>query len=387
MKTLNDIDHLSASSIESFYKCPRGWAAHYLEGIPDTSPKLYADIGTVCHEVCERFITEGTDPLSHPTFKLIPIKERQKLLDYVQLLNELKVRPMQTELKFYVDITGGAAPPILGYIDIYTTTADDAILIIDHKSSRMPESSEDWQQKIQQRLYPAAVRKMIGNPFQRIITRIGYINLGYFVEWESLPSEDIGISNEVRNMWEQVTAMEALSSLQGDSYSGYPETVHQYCASCPRHEMCGEFEKHFTTFAASSAAKLLPEEPIDRWERLKAMAKVIAALIDETEEQVREKITSNKGEYSHGDKVFTLEFGLTRKVEFWPFWQILTTVADEYDPELMDKLQNMSSDLFTVKVGGIDKLLAVVPELREFIKDTIVKVPSETSSIKGKKKK
>lgn len=60
------IDHLSASSVGTYMKCPKRWRYHYVDKIKPDKTSVHLVFGSVIHNTIERYISSKRPPLAKP---------------------------------------------------------------------------------------------------------------------------------------------------------------------------------------------------------------------------------------------------------------------------------------------------------------------------------
>jgi len=368
MRRPEELTHLSASCIAAWEECPQRWAAGYLEGIKGT-PNIYAEIGTAVHEFLAAYLSKANLP-TH--LEVIPPEEYKLMLDYAGELNDLRTRTIGVEKKITFKPVKGA-PPILGYLDWVGRSVDGSLVIMDHKTNRRYETTDEWRAKIQPQIYALSkeyVKDFRGFPRTRI--RIGYVNLGTSVEWEHDPSTNGQIIERIERAWE------------GMKSGQYPATVNEHCGNCPGKDICEAYRQCTEGFSKSVADSILPTKALSRWQRLKVISKLVDEMLKEAESRAIAELTASGATTLDGYR-YELVRRNQRSAEFMPVWETLCRLHDEEDPEVLPAVLGMAPDLFTVKVGGLDKLLRLKPELKPHVTPLIVTKPSQNETIDRKK--
>lgn len=377
------LDHLSASSIGLYSDCPRLWSLNYLLGMKIERSSPYAAVGKAVHSVVESFLKGDRDYVKHPDIKAVPRGERAALDSYISSCEDIRERLIAVESEFRIKVSGiDGMPPMYGLIDALSASSDGALLITDHKTNRSYDGVDVWQKKLQPRIYAYAMRRLRPE-FSRIRFRIGYVNLATTVEWECLKSDDEALADELKRSWAGIVESYDRVSAESKPFEG---KVNSGCAFCGHRRDCDEFQKYFADFSRSATEALLPEDPIDRWSKLKDMQKIVGEMLSEAESEVKKALSSRDAPLEHGGLLWSLETKSTRQAKFWETWRALTKVVDEDDPSVMGVLEQLGDDVFSVRVGGLDALAKAAPELEPIIRNVIRKQLSETSSIKSVKK-
>lgn len=383
-RPLSGIAHLSASSIGSFESCPRAWAAHYLFGVKGESG-VYANIGKVMHKTIESSIL-GTG--EKHDLSIVKAEEVKNLEKYVEKVSERKHRVFATEYEARVKWREGC-PPILMFMDMVEQDDTGAIVITDHKSNRRFEGASEWQKKIQPRIYAWGARVLWGN--RRVVFRIGYINLGETVEWETDPEEDANLVRYLDQVWMTMLAYCRWKPDEIPSIDWFPPVLNNYCntcticKSCPVYKDCVlEFEN---SLGLSTNNSIVHEDDsiVKQYLKFETIAKLATKICEESEAKLRELLAAEgKSELEIDGYVVRLKRGERRKIDFLTMWKTIGFMCEEnQDYETMESFLEASSDIVTVGIGKLDEYLkSAPPEIASTLKKLVVKTPNEKETLK-----
>lgn len=382
-RSLASITHLSASSIALFERCPQSWAASYLYGMKGPEGAA-AKIGKTMHSLIENNL-HGLET-KHEHHK-IPEAERFSFEQY--LAKEIEpYRGVSMHIEHEAKIPWREdAPPILMYIDWVRqcSSQDGTLVIVDHKSNRTYEPAEEWRKKIQPNIYGWGAR-IEWPQFPRIKFRVGYINLGTSVEFDLDAESDARTVVRLHAMWDK--ALEYAGSRDAiPPLENFPQEVNDGCTWCPLKKTCPSFRQTIEDLSGiwnTLEPKIYSSqhELEARYVKLVQAQKLIEREIKEAEEVIQANAIAQGGEYQAAGHKFSLSRSSSRKAEFWPIWSQINWVAiDNRDDELLKIVKEMSSELFTVKVGGLDKLFKRNKSLEKLLSPLVRKVESEKTTV------
>lgn len=412
------LPYMRVTSIATLEACPKSWAASYLLGMSKEEPLTYEGkppkkltasmIGTAAHQIIEDYLyyrlviqnheaetgdtlavlaeTEHHDPTTHPALPWVAEKERPALIDYIYGNNRLikpKEKILHIEYEFSILWLEGA-PPIKGHIDLLVEKNENTICIVDHKTNRAYEPVDEWRVKAQQMLYAWAIRQLFPQ-YKYIHWRIGYVNLGTEVNWETSIDDDIEIMTRLKSAWE--TVKNITSSAQGD-LSEFPANLNKACSYCPIKTACAVYKQSTEDFA-SSMQMILPQNKIERYERLKQVEKLVKAEISETKTDIILMLTqeAQEGVIAFGKRYYAQLQTSRQAPLFSVLWPLLVQLEHE-NLEFGQDLMDLADEIFSVKLGGLDQLIAAAGTVTgNKIKELIATVEAEEPSIKSVKHK
>ena len=365
------LDHISASSIALVETCPAAWKACYVDKRKRPSSPM-AEVGTAVHELAAAYLSRCSWDIVErmPEWGKIPMSEHDSVKDYLHSLEPAHGRVLGVEYKFHLSLAPDA-PPVLGYIDCLSVTEDGSLLITDHKTNRTYDNIDTWRDKVQTQVYALAAYHIDDlKVYPRVRVRVGYVNLGKVVEWEHDPAHNDAIIERIQRAWEMMSSTKHRMVLNDD------------CRWCVIKDECSIYKDNIVNFS-ESLVKFFPGDIVERWNHLKTVSKLVSSLLDEVEAQLVTRL--GESDVTHQGTRYYLETGSRRSVEFRSLWEALCKAHDELDPTLLPRVLDVAEDLFTVKVGGIDKLLKADPGLDALIKPLVASRPNDKPSIKVKK--
>jgi len=396
-RRLDELEYIRVTSWRTFEECPHEWAAIYLADNKSEDTEA-SRIGTAVHKIMENFQLKvfrpphmleeqrayleqadaagdgAENPEDLAAWKVVPAGEVDGVYQYMDTYDELAEKgymlmALEEEVDFWVP---GVPVKIRGHLDARWLTPTAAIMIDDHKTNRSYDGASWWREQLQQMLYAYATRQRF--PGKRIVMRIGYPNLGRHVEWETDPEDDERLVHRIQKLWADMQRHEAEGV--------WPKTVHDKCVWCPVRKHCVEYERAIWDFKQSSERRLFPLPPTQQLSMLRTIKKLVDAKEEELEEQVRAEVAAAGGSKLIDGEVWYLETGERRAIPAETAFRIISAqVAAE--PSLGPVVISRMDDVFTAKVGGIDKLIRDTGGFGE-LKKYIVKKPNANATLKSR---
>jgi hypothetical protein len=232
---------LRVTQLALFERCPKEWAARYIGGIktPDTRASA---TGTLVHEVAEAFMRRELE-LGTPRFKEVeqkllaaevPLAEVMRMTDYLFKLQAMRDRVLAIEHEFLLSMVAGAMP-VLGHMDLVLRLDEETISVNDHKTNRTYKPVDWWKDQLQPRMYGWAARQIW--PGNRVMFKIGYVNLGRSVAWEITEQDDRETRDRFVKIWDGIQA--------GQATGEWEEKVSDACRWCPVKGQCATYQANF----------------------------------------------------------------------------------------------------------------------------------------------
>ena len=216
---------------------------------------------------------------------------------------------------------------------------------------------------------------MQGHPSKRVMFRIGYPNLGTFVEWETSPEDDAPLAMRIAKIWAYMQQYEAEGV--------WPKKVNDKCRWCPMRRSCSEYELATNDFNRTLERRTSNTSIGEQLEFTLTVRKMIEGKEDELKALLSAELaTIPGGKVVHGDKVWYLETDERRSISASDTLAIMAAQINEI-PELGPVATTMMDDIFTAKVGGIDKLIKTTGGAFGKLKDKIVKKPNKAPTLKS----
>ncbi len=392
------LDHVRVTSIKHFKECPRSWANAVfgtIEGIgigarvtagPSENANKYSRIGTAVHLATEHYLRGFYDVDNDEHWSAwadylkgqeTPPEEIKNARTYIMSLRDEKPNVIALEVELEMNIPG-FEKRILGHIDVvYKSEMTNGIKVQDHKTNRSYNDRAWWRQQMQPRLYSYGARRRW--PDHTLLQyEIGYANLDSRVTWETSPSEDDDLEVELADIWKQMVHY---------SETGiFPEKQNENCGWCPLAASCPTFNATMRGLKESFLAmiEVSPLEDVYGFVRgVRAAAEKYEGIV---EEKLREKLrdSSSQSLAGHEFEVYT-EQGKRRAADFHPVWEAIATYLYEH-PECGAGVRELLPDLFTVKVGGVDKLAKRYPLLGERVSPHLTEKPFAQTTLKVRPK-
>lgn len=376
----SELEYLRVTSLKTFENCPFTWARKYLpaEGVPEERSGAAA-IGTAVHAICEDFMMQlhatGYEPVDQSAnWAMLPNEQETKnVVKYLDTLGELDcVQALCVEERFYHRMRPDA-PPISGMMDFVCEMPGKRLLILDHKTNRQYNNKDWWAAQMQQLMYGWMAR--IEYPgFETYSFRIGYPNLGNFVQWDTNPNDDIALKARFDGIWERMLQYAA----EGD----WPQKVNDECNWCDVKDVCEVRRNAVHSLRESFTAKVGVKPATDRLKYLQDVDKILKGMIDRTKAEVSEDIKARGGSLTTSTDIWTLETGQTRVLDPVQALSALNWYSQEH-PEAADALKAVIADVFKANVTGVDRAAAKHPEIGELLARYITKEPNANATLKA----
>lgn len=374
----SQLEYMRVTSLKVFEQCPYTWAHRFLApgGMEDGEKSGYAAIGTAVHAICEDMLMQlhagalPADTTNHWT--VVPDDEAPAVIRYMEKLAEIPGRPIVVEERLFHQMRIDA-PPISGQIDVAYETPEGDLLIVDHKTHRQYQPASFWSTQLQQLCYAWMARREWPG-YRKYLFRIGYPNLGTHVQWETDPSDDEALAARFDDIWMRMI-------LYAD-HGQWPRTVNDECGYCPLKEACPERMEAATTFSSSVVSKLTGRSTAEKLLHVKTIQKVVEDVRKELEEALAKEVRASKGTLVSGGMVWTLERTAQRKAAFMPTIEALNRFTAD-NPDSAEAIRRLADDIFTVKVGGLDKAVTAVPALKGIVSSVAPKVYSKEEALKS----
>lgn len=382
LQSLNDIEYFRVTSIAEFSQCPRRWLAKLLgEGKQTESP--YSTMGTAVHLAIEQYLQcefdfpEGWDRVARDleAAGLIP-KERLACRDYIRCLADHRARTIALEWEFTLPMLDGA-PPVRGHIDAIFAEPDAMhpgryrIVIRDHKTNRSYKSVEWWRKQTQPLLYTWAVRDTFG-PEVGIDFELGYVNLGELLRWTPTEAEVATARTTFTEMWQAFQVYQRTSQ--------WPEIINDNCGYCPLRDSCPTLSRGQKDFLGS-----LAKQEQDGWDlpcRYQWGASVLKSMEVKCEEMKAELISqiAVDGPQAAPGAVYDIRRGSRRVADPSGVRRVVETW-----PGMIERAGMVESDLFSVKLAGLDKLMDCHPEYEAALAEAVSTVEAEAPTLVTRK--
>jgi hypothetical protein len=390
VNSLNEVQQFRVTGLVSFAQCPRRWAAEML-GAKLTDLKArekaekYSKIGTAAHHVIEGYLKADIDPEDETGWKEVdrfamkagmPPAERQHLRDYLRLLAPWRGRVEHLEKN--LRCADFNALPFAGTLDyIGWSESDQCWDILDHKTNREFEGAEVWSQRLQPLLYTCLLRRWAcaqGYDPKPIRYTIGYVNLGSFVTWMTDPLEDATGLERYLQLFEEFLVYRRTGE--------FPARLNTYCSSCPIRDACPTARDSVNDLAALAGVMQVDEVSLfDRHDFLTNAAKLAEALLEEVRDNIRLRMTlDDAATWEDNGWTATLKTRQTRKADPLAVFNELRDCAIGLEEEAF-------RDCFTVKMGGIDRLVKTYPEIAPGLVGLITSEDAENPTLTIKKMK
>jgi len=375
------MNYIRVTSLKAFEECPYSWAVKYLTpGEPEEEHRTgAAAIGTAVHAILEDFLMQlhaGTEAGNMLTnWEIVPEHEHQAVHDYMASVADIQaINPIAIEERLFYPIVNGM-PPISGQMDFVTEIPGNGLLILDHKTNRKFDGVEFWRIQLQQLLYAWMARKEWPG-YSVYKFRIGYPNLGSYVEWETSADDDEPLVEHIENIWTKI--------LKHSFTNIWPRHINQYCGRCPIKFSCPLYTEATNGLVSSLQARLTTATTASKLEQMKAILKVVEAEKELLEAKLKLEIKEAGGRLVSGDNVYSLEFKEQREADFRTVWGAMNGWANaqvETDPNAIATLNEILPMAFGVRVTGLDAIAKQIPSLKQPFANAMQKVPSKNATI------
>lgn len=377
--SIRDLEYLRVTALRTFEECPHTWASRWLGGVEGDKSEA-ASIGTAVHAICEDLLMSLHQPGHEPAdttehWRIVPEHEQGNVHEYLESLAGLPLaRALAVEERFYTHMRDDA-PPISGQWDFVAETHGGALLIVDHKTNRTAHSKDWWAAQLQPLMYAWAARQEWPE-YKEVVFRIGYPNLGSSVQWVTDPADDDRLRNRFNSIWTRMLEYEASRN--------WPQTINDNCTWCPVKSQCAEHNRVVNAFRDSFTEKVGRKHPAEQLKFVKQVEKIVTHLRAELEEAVAAMVVASGGTLEAAGHVWTLEKTATRKAQFADAWAALNRLADSIEPIERERITAAIDDVFSVKVGGLDRLAKMFPGFGETVAEIAPRVEAASPTLKEK---
>jgi CRISPR/Cas system-associated exonuclease Cas4 (RecB family) len=319
-----------------------------------TPPGIYAEIGTAMHKSVEESTKQNTLVIDPSVFKVVKEDEVDNLKRYIGKNLARVGNVTGVEKKFQISVLE-EAPPLLGFIDqeeYYPSV--NYVVVHDHKSNRRIENTEAWRNKLQHKIYAFATRKTYPG-ISRVRGRVGYINYpDVEIEWEIPVESDQDVYNAFRRVWFSALTYVNWNDSNPTRLRDFPATPHSDCKYCPLAEVCQERISKATT------NDLRQIKAVRDFEDAYLEAKSIKEAVDADIEILEKKILEKRDQLR---KLAVIqETSSRRSVDFENAYTEIISLAQQHaletgDSSPLDEFYRMRNEIFSVKVGAVEKFV------------------------------
>lgn len=250
--SFNELRKLRVTSVQSAEECPRKWFRDNIGVDIVPSQNVHSRIGTICHLLAENFLRRNclhtdmltpqeTSEITKELFAITNIREVQNFIAYSARLETFIVDWELLEIEQEYEIPVGLSLPVFGQIDaVFRNRRTGAMLVLDHKTNRRPETKEEWKAKLQPQAYSYAV--MHKYRCNSITFKIGQVNQSTDIEFSYQADELERIRDRFHSIWNTILANRQSPPAKRNKYC-------QYCAhkeDCPKYQALKNITFHFT---------------------------------------------------------------------------------------------------------------------------------------------
>ena len=346
---LNQLHHLSKSSLEIFEQCPRTWASQYLFGRRDREGNKYSRIGTASHAIVEAHLKMEQLPMDQ--LNHIPAHEQSNTINYA-LSRDRGRGTIGVEHEFLFKFREDA-PPLYGLIDhLFWHPVELAVVIEDHKTNRQYDNSDYWRETLQCQIYSMVTRYLTG--VDTVYFRIGYVNQPNLPPplVRTTKESDLQLLVRLNELWDKMITY-AGSVDRVPRLEDFPETITDSCKYCLLRSSCTSFRNNVIYFdAATIQQSLIP--PIERLEKLTTIKKLLEHYIEETKVDARTQLESGPVIYEGREYYLGKESG-NRVVTPTELFNVIKEYGEEHDPNIWEDLSRKTNSVFKVSVTELDE--------------------------------
>lgn len=241
--SFDELLKLRVTSVQSAEECPRKWFLDNIGKYAVPTTNVHLRIGTICHLLAENYLRrmcfhidmltpEETHAVTKELFSITNIKEVQNFLAYTTRLEKFLVNWELLEIEQEYQIPVELSLPVFGQIDcVFRHRTTGAILVLDHKTNRRPETKEVWKAKLQPQAYAFAV--MHKYRVNTIIFKIGQVNQPNDIEFEYSSDLIHEVKTRFHKIWDHILAVKDNPDAKRNKYCDYcahKETCPKYLA-------------------------------------------------------------------------------------------------------------------------------------------------------------
>lgn len=347
---LYNLPYIRVTSWQDFEKCPYTWAMKYLVDGPMQVQSKFARIGTAVHTMCEEHINEvfcnrhKDQAEFDQAMSIVPVEELDNVVTYLNLFTDMDVKHLATEIRLSHDFHPGA-PKISGQMDFVFEDAEGCLVIMDHKTHRHFEPASYWENRLQQLCYAWMARKQWPE-YKRVKFRIGYPNLGTYVEWETYAEDDVHLLKRLHSLWNDM--------VQYNATNQWPQRVNEECKWCPMRTTCKANIDAVQNFQTAMLRTVGSKTTAEKLLYVKNVIKSAEAIEEDLIAKLAEEIQEAGGELKTSEGYWHMSSSNRRSAQFTQTWDTMFLYANQV-PGVGQWLRENAEELFTVKVGGLEK--------------------------------
>ncbi len=382
---LMELPVLRTTGFRDFEACPHTWALKYLRPEVKEKRTKFSNIGDAAHDIIETMLntrwsgnlpdTAVDEAAVTKAWMQIPDEEANNLHTYIDaILGIPATKLVGIEYEWRVELEG-VGIPLKGTMDYVCELSDGSLLIVDHKTNRGHDTMAYWQSEIQPLMYAWAARK-IWPQYEKIRYSLGYVNLGKSHDWVTDPDEDAALEQRLRENWEDMVAYDAAGQ--------WPMTPGDGCKWCPISTTCIAHRQSRVNLTIAMQEKILMgTDNGGMLTFLDSVLKVTQNCIDEVKTKIAAYIAENPlGTVVYGDKEYMIRSTSRRGAKASDVDAAVRSyfMTDPHEA-LAKKVTDLFDDVYSAKVGGLDKLMKIDPLLKELLTDIIDPAASVSKSI------
>lgn len=305
------LDHLSASTIDSFATCPR--RAYLNKGGGGEGLELAEEsatvVGRAVHETLEKYHSVGLGKHSslremfldiansYSIYDFSRFKDMLKALEDYERANKPDTPTVGVEKNFEIEIGGYN---VVGVIDRIDYLGNGVYKVIDYKTSFKVKNEWELASDTQLTLYSIAVQEMwkegefTALPKPKRVTCSLYYLRHYEVEYEYTEQDRQALREYIKYMGDHISSIE-----------GEPKPrLNVYCRYCEHRGSCEAFNSELAAnINKYSTESMTLDDLVEEYSQLKQVSKIIFSRLDDIEAVILAEMEKS------GDSTLKLENG------------------------------------------------------------------------------
>jgi hypothetical protein len=204
-----------------------------------------------------------------------------------------------------------------------------------------------------------------------VIFEVGYVNFNQVLDFEVPIESDEQLLRDLETAWQRINAY----SGGGNSPDYFPAKVGEACRDCVIKASCGEYRSQ-----VEGCSFLEEASPVEKYVKAHLIKKIAETAMEEAKEAAIAEVDQQGGKVERELWTASISQRVERSVDAG---KLLSTISCLKKAE-REIVETNYSDLFTVKLGQLDKVAQVVPSLASAIGEITTKNPTLTFSVRHK---
>ena len=354
---------ISATGLSAWLQCGLKFKYIYIDKLPKRQT-VYFKFGSAIHKTLEYlgkldsdYSIDYTDEFKNQILDFYLKEAAKQKLDDISLLNEGKdlilkkmdnfkfgKRIIDVENSFELDV--GLSLPIKGQIDKVVELSDDAIAIVDYKTSKIGLSNEEVKRDIQLYMYDLAASILYPQYSKRVLILDYLRNVPVYSNR----------SDSDREFFKAFLAECIQAILFTDPDKLKPE-INKFCTNCDFKLYCPAYKDfvNSTDNLFTPADLLSDDELVKEWERVKSAEKILTERLSELKIIISDRLREEDAIIGEKKKIVPKQ--RTRK------YYNTYTVVNKIPKKDLVKLVSLST-------SKVDKFLEENPKYKKAIVDS-----------------